>query len=314
MPPKKKSSASTPSRKKPKIQVPDDAQWCLDNLRHLTFRKFIEKFQCLDKCGSQQRYLNILSKYVSNTQHYERVRMEYKTWTGSADYQRFWNEQEELDIILRTDGACTKFIGSVTEHRLRSLNAKANTVVRETLDGVDDQATTDDTADIQESTKDTTEYQETACTIDTQENINVDPWIFRGKNITLMFENYKSVVHDLINKHTRLPLEPYINELAALSHILILNKHQHSSIATKVFSIELLEELAASLSSESMNYNLDFNDQHYLTLTKTITNLSMSIKTREQAIVELTVMSVDMDYGPRRLVRGSPICKQYLCP
>ncbi|KAG0162223.1 hypothetical protein DFQ28_001685, partial [Apophysomyces sp. BC1034] len=272
--------------------------------------------------------------------------MEYKTWTGSADYQRFWNEQEELDIILRTDGACTKFIGSVTEHRLRSLNAKANTVVRETLDGVDDQETTDDTTDIQESTKDTTEYQETVCTIDTQENINandaqettddnslsdddrscqlyptssitsnndtnvnsdninVNPWIFRGKSITLMFENYKSVVHDLIKKHTKLPLEPYINELAALSHILILNKHQHSSIATKVFSIELLEELAASLSSESMNYNLDFNDQHYMTLTKTITNLSMAIKTREQAIVELTVMSADMDYGPRRLVRG----------
>ncbi|KAI9484544.1 hypothetical protein BDB00DRAFT_885236 [Zychaea mexicana] len=286
MPPKKKSLASTLSRKKPKIQVPDDAQWCLDNLRHLTFRKFIEKFQCLDKYG-----------------------------------------------------ACIKFIGSVTEHRLRSLNAKANTVVRETLDGVDDQETTDDTADIQESTKDTTEYQETACTIDTQENINandaqettdddsfsnddrscqlyptssitsnndtnvnsdninVNPWIFRGKNLTLMFENYKSVVHDLINKHTKLPLEPYINELAALSHILILNKHQHSSIATKVFSIELLEELAASLSSESMNYNLDFNDQYYLTLTKTITNLN-------QAIVELTVMSADMDYGPRRLVRG----------
>ncbi|KAG1208506.1 hypothetical protein G6F35_010831 [Rhizopus arrhizus] len=283
---------------------------------------------------------------VYNTQHYERVRKEYKSWTGSADYQRFWNEQGELDIILRTDGACTKFIGSVTEHRLRSLNAKANTVVRETLDGVDDQETTDDTTDIQESTKDTTEYQETACTIDTQENINandaqettddnslsdddrscqlyptssitsnndanvnsdninVNPWIFRGKNITLMFENYKSVVHDLINKHTKLPLEPYINELAALSHILILNKHQHSSIITKVFSIELLEELAASLSSESMNYNLDFNDQHYMTLTKTITNLSMSIKTREQTIVELTVMSADMDYGLRRLVRG----------
>ncbi|KAG0831728.1 hypothetical protein G6F29_007255 [Rhizopus arrhizus] len=346
MPPKKKSPESTLSRKKPKISVPDDAQWCLDNLRHLTFRKFIEKFQCLDKCSSQQRYINILSKYISNTQHYERVRKEYKSWTGSADYQRFWNEQGELDIILRTDGACTKFIGSVTEHRLRSLNAKANTVVRETLDGVDDQETTDDTTDIQESTKDTTEYQETACTIDTQENINandaqettddnslsdddrscqlyptssitsnndanvnsdninVNPWIFRGKNITLMFENYKSVVHDLINKHTKLPLEPYINELAALSHILILNKHQHSSIITKVFSIELLEELAASLSSESMNYNLDFNDQHYMTLTKTITNLSMSIKTREQTIVELTVMSADMDYGLRRLVRG----------
>ncbi|KAG1471489.1 hypothetical protein G6F56_002091 [Rhizopus delemar] len=53
-----------------------------------------------------------------------------------------------------------------------NLNAKANTVVRETLDGVDDQETTDDTTDIQESTKDTTEYQETACTIDIQENIN----------------------------------------------------------------------------------------------------------------------------------------------
>ncbi|KAG0763245.1 hypothetical protein G6F57_006533 [Rhizopus arrhizus] len=142
--------------------------------------------------------------------------------------------------------------------------------------------TTDDTTDIQESTKDTTEYQETACTIDTQENINANDaqettddnslsdddrscQLYPTSSITsnndanVNSDNInKSVVHDLINKHTKLPLEPYINALAALSHILILNKHQHSSIATKVFSIELLEELAASLSSESMNYNLDF--------------------------------------------------------
>ncbi|PHZ09090.1 uncharacterized protein RHIMIDRAFT_246388 [Rhizopus microsporus ATCC 52813] len=115
-----------------------------------------------------------------------------------------------------------------------------------------------------------------------------------------MFKDYQPIVHGLINKHTALPLEPYINELAALTHILVLNKHQRSSIAKKVFSVELLDEITASLSSESMNYNLDFSDQHYMT----ITSLSMSSTTREQAILEPTVMSADMNYGSRRLIRG----------
>lgn len=119
-----------------------------------------------------------------------------------------------------------------------------------------------------------------------------------------MFKDYQSVVHGLINKYTTLPLELYLNELAALTHILVLNKHQHSSIVMKAFLAELLDELIELLPSESMNYNLDFNDQHYMTLTRTITNLSMSSTTREQAILELTAMSADMEYGPRRLIRG----------
>ncbi|KAG1607577.1 hypothetical protein G6F46_012196 [Rhizopus delemar] len=183
---------------------------------------------------------------------------------------------------------CTNFIGSVTDQRLRSLNAKASAIAQATTNGADD--------------------QETICATDTHNNdytsFHDNPWFFRGNNITRMFKDYQSVVHGLINKYTTLPLELYLNELAALTHILVLNKHQHSSIVMKAFLAELLDELIELLPSESMNYNLDFNDQHYMTLTRTITNLSMSSTTREQAILELTAMSADMEYSPRRLIRG----------
>lgn len=80
--------------------MPDDAQWRLENSRLLTFKKFLEKFDCLDQRESEQRYNNILTKYIQG-ENKERAKMEYKTWTKSADYKIFWNDRAELDILLQ---------------------------------------------------------------------------------------------------------------------------------------------------------------------------------------------------------------------
>ncbi|KAI9332753.1 hypothetical protein BD770DRAFT_449237 [Pilaira anomala] len=94
------------------------------------------------------------------------------------------------------------------------------------------------------------------------------------------------------------------SELAALTHILVLNKHQHSPIAKKVFSDELLDDLAESMVSESMNYNLSLSEQQYMAMAKIINQLSLSKATRENAFIELSLMSFSMNYNERRLVRG----------
>ncbi|CAO3640917.1 unnamed protein product [Cunninghamella blakesleeana] len=265
-----------------------------------------------------------------NKENSECAKMEYKTWTNSADYRVFWNNQSELNIILQTNKECIEFIESVTNQRVKSLIAKANTVAQTTNN--DTQATTKDTTNDAETTAiniratddpetihDATDVQEVFYDTNNHNNDNAiytfdssgnadntddDPWIFWGNNITRMFKSYQSIGQTLINKHLALPLESYINELAALTHILLLNKHQHSSIAKKVFSVELLDDLAVSLVSESMDYNLSMDEQQYMAMAKIINQLSLSNITREKALLELTPISSNMEYGERRLIRG----------
>ncbi|KAL0087515.1 hypothetical protein J3Q64DRAFT_1738072 [Phycomyces blakesleeanus] len=326
MPPKKKLAKSTLPKKRPKISIPDDAQWCMDNSRLLTFRKFLEKFDCLDQRESEQRYNNILTKYVHNKCK-ERAKIEYNTWTKSADYKVFWNDRAELDIILQTNKQSTGFIGLVTGQRMKSLMDKANAVAQTTTSNTSTQEIAKDVTDDSEKTNndaipdsntinDTTDdidshnnadgissFDLKSC-IDSSSEVCKDPWIFRGNNITRMFKDYQSIVQSLVRKHVALPLETYINELAALTHILVLNKNQHSSIAKKVFSVDLLDYLAVSLVSESMDYNLSMNDQQYMAMAKIINQLSLSNTTREKAFLELTLMSSRMNYSERRLIHG----------
>ncbi|KAI8973346.1 hypothetical protein BDF20DRAFT_1002337 [Mycotypha africana] len=113
--------------------------------------------------------------------------------------------------------------------------------------------------------------------IDSSGDVGDGPGLFRSKNITRLFEDYQSIVQSL---------------------------HQHSPIAKKVFSDELLDDLAESMVSESMNYNLNLSEQQYMAMAKFISQLSLSKATRENAFIELSLMSASMNYNERRLVRG----------
>ncbi|KAG1335627.1 hypothetical protein G6F62_006576 [Rhizopus arrhizus] len=231
-----------------------------------SFKKFLEKFDCLDQRESEQRYNNILTKYIQG-ENKERAKMEYKTWTKSADYKIFWSNRAELDTLLQTNKESIKFIGSVTHQRMKSLTAKANAVSQAPNTDTNNQASTEgaigdsDTTnnrviDVSETTSsdatdsrtndDATVNQETTNDANTHDNDNTispfdlnscidssgdvgdGPWLFRSKNITRLFEDYQSIV----------------------------------PIAKKVFSDELLDDLAESMVSESMNYNLSMSEQH----------------------------------------------------
>lgn len=130
-----------------------------------------------------------------------------------------------------------------------------------------------------------------------------NPWLFHdNNNISCLFKNYQLIVGSLIKQHETLPLETYLNELAALTHILILKKSQHSPIAVSAFSARLMDQLAASLCSKTMNYDLNFDDHQYLTLTKYITDLSLSKTSRQQVMLDMMIMRTDMDYNQKCVI------------
>lgn len=56
MPPKKKPKNSKEKEKK----ISTDAQWCLDSVEALDFKKFIEHFGCLNRNQAQTRYGRVL--------------------------------------------------------------------------------------------------------------------------------------------------------------------------------------------------------------------------------------------------------------
>lgn len=198
-----------PKNKKLKITIPDDARWCLDNLDNLTFKKFVEKFGCLDRSRAQQRYSNILNKYVSTkTEQHQRVNAEYKTWISSAYYQRFWNERAELAIHLKTTTACTEFIGAITDERLHALHATTSASAEATT-SASAKATTRVSTDNKEDTSaeldlnDGTTITNNGAIIDSNDNID-NPWLFHDNNITRLFKNYQSIVRGFIQKRTTL--------------------------------------------------------------------------------------------------------------
>lgn len=49
---------------------------------------------------------------------------------------------------------------------------------------------------------------------------------------------------------------------------------------------------------------LNFPHQCFMDITTSITDLSLSNTTREQVILDFTIMASTMDYGPRRILRG----------
>lgn len=136
-----------------------------------------------------------------------------------------------------------------------------------------------------------------------EEDTNDNPWMFKDINISHLFRKYQAATSEILVKHKTLLVESYVHGLASLTHILFLCKDQHSEIAEKVFSLETLQQLTAFL-ERKINYNLDFPSNHFMTITNALTDLSLANKTREQAIMEFTVLASQMNYGQKRLLYG----------
>ncbi|CEJ05515.1 hypothetical protein RMCBS344292_19455 [Rhizopus microsporus] len=229
MPPKKKQKALSTT-------IPNDAQWCLDHADHLSFKSFIETFDFLDRHRAQQRYTNILSKYFnSNSERDMTINANYKTWTNSADYLRFWGKKKDLSSIMKADLAGAELIDSTLNRRLATSSCSANENIHATMIETNSvhQTKTTALADSDEAVISTHDAQDDSNTNEIKLVINDDviilhedtgscksgnPLMFKSTNVTQLFRSYQAIIRGMILKHQTLPIESYIHELAAHTH------------------------------------------------------------------------------------------------
>lgn len=223
-------------------------------------------------------------------------------WTWSVDHIRFWSARSKSNTLLKTD--CDEIIDIVTGHRLESLQTTAGD------SRVSSGESSTQNASCNSFGLDTTlvEVKDYLISIisnfTNEEDTNNNPWIYKDSNISHLFHKYQAATSEILVKHKALPVKSYIHELASLTHILFLCKDQHSEISEKILSLETLQELMTSLEQEVLNHKIDFPSNHFMAITNTLTDLSLGNKTREDVIMEFTILASQMNYGQKRLLYG----------
>lgn len=295
------SFADMPPKKKQRV-FPDDVKWCMDRADHLSFKDFISTFDCLDRQHAQQRFSNILVKHFNTkSERDKRINNNFSTCIKSADYLRFWAQRTDSINISKADLASAEMVDSALDHRLASSHS-ANNSIQQTLDS--DESSVPHTNDSTNETRLSINDETVILHEETTPVCKATPWIFSNTNITQLFKLYQGIIRDMVLQHETLPVESYVHELAAYTHTLVLCKDQQSSIAERVFTRPLLNELTDHLISEVLDLDLPFPQEDLFTLTTTLSNLALGEVTREQTMLDLYIMSSRLAYGPKRIVRS----------
>lgn len=336
MPPPTKKSKTLQAKKK---LIPNDAQWCLDKGESLAFKEYIERWDCLDRNQTQQRFSRILSEhYNSKTDLHNKIRTEYKTWTSSADYIRFWQNRADSIILLKAGLGSTELIDEVADQRIGSLRSYAVKTRSQTAARLPSESSSSgnvvDPLISKDPTLTTNPGSPTVCATScgpkgpisltnltlheihnhltsirnsfiNEEQINNESYIFKDVNVSRLFSKYQNAVSNIIEKHKCLPIESYVHELASLTHIFFLCKNQHSEIAEKIFTLDLLKELASTPETDTANANLCFPLDDFMTITAAINNLCLEKITREIVTLDVLTLAARMNYGQKRLLMGT---------
>ncbi|RCH83992.1 hypothetical protein CU097_001810 [Rhizopus azygosporus] len=251
-----------------------------DSSKAFTDYYFLETFDFLDRYRAQQRYTNILSKYFnSNSERDMTINANYKTWTNSADYLRFWGKKKDSSSIMKADLAGAELIDSTLNRRLATSSCSANENIHATMIETNSvhQTKTTALADSDEAVISTHDAQDDSNTNEIKLVINDDVIILHEDTGSCKSGN------PLMFKSTN---------------------NQHSPIAERVFSKPLLIDLTTNLVFEVVDLDLPFPKEELFTLTTTLSSLALGTTTREQTMLDLYIMSSKMEYGPKRIVRS----------
>ncbi|KAI8335877.1 hypothetical protein BC941DRAFT_354975 [Chlamydoabsidia padenii] len=289
----------------------NEEKWCLDSGDNLNFKNFIEKFDCLDRKRAQHRYEYILNKHFSTKNDRNKgLKENYKSWKASADYVRFWEQRLDKGILQNLSLASSELMDITTSKKVEELKVAASSSESHdvaTSENDSNPATPNENDYYAATTLTEFELENNVVKINmvgSNDDTEEEKWIFNHKNITSLFKSYQQTVHKMVEQHTTLPLESYIHELAALTNILVICKNQHSALAEKIFTLDLLKHLSDELTS-ALTREIQFSQKNYADINTHITLLSQSsTPDRERSIVALTNMYPDLNYGEKRIIMG----------
>jgi hypothetical protein len=109
---------------------------------------------------------------------------------------------------------------------------------------------------------------------------------------------------ELLLEHKSLPIETYVTEFAALSHVFLLGKNQYSQTVSDVFTVDTLEKITDTLVKKDINWGLTFSQSQFMELSNTLADLSLGLKKRQDCIIDLTMISRNAEYSQNRVLQG----------
>ncbi|CAO3620111.1 unnamed protein product [Mucor hiemalis] len=118
---------------------------------------------------------------------------------------------------------------------------------------------------------------------------NDDFWIHNSKNINIMFDQYQSLINELLINHKKLPIETYVTEFAALSH---------------VFLLYTMNKITDAVVKKDLNWDQTFSNSTFVNLSTILTDLSLGLKNRQDCIIDIMMMSRNAEYCQNRVLQG----------
>lgn len=158
----------------------------------------------------------------------ERLLTAFKQWKSSTECFLFWSDRKVAITQERTKRLCQEYVAKVAFSAAAKLtenydNDSSNPYSNEGGISVFENNIINDRSSTSSDGSNTSNDRSNA-----SDNVwppNNGLWIHNGKNINIMFDQYKSLVDELLLEHERLPIETYVAEFAALSHVFLLGKN-----------------------------------------------------------------------------------------
>ena len=125
-----------------------------------------------------------------------------------------------------------------------------------------------------------------------------------GINVTSLFTEYYQRVEQFVKTEGLIPIEPHVQELSALNHILVLKPLQHSNMIREVFTDENIKYITNEQLKTSMNSSLDFTSDELTQLNLVLKHLINQTQSVHNIATNLMVFSNSLDYEKRRVIIG----------
>jgi hypothetical protein len=256
-------------------RIPEDTQWCKNNIAQLTAEQFFDRFQFKDKRSASRRYNDILNKHLIDEEEAPRLLREFSKYKNSNEYKEYWIEKQRENVRWKIRKDCVKYVQEVAEDEVRMLGVSSSRW-QEQYQGQQKQQ---------------------------QQQQQEQHWILEDQvNITDLFNKFRSKAINMLDSDVNICLESHVQELVALNHILIIQPHQHSALMCSTFPAKVLDGLLHHQLTVNTNLSLEFTMEEFIMIVNEIMKIDREISNPLTSSIELLKMATAFSYEKQKVV------------
>ncbi|KAI7901437.1 uncharacterized protein BX663DRAFT_562340 [Cokeromyces recurvatus] len=270
---------------KKESQLSSQAQWCLDNKKDLSLKKFVEHYKLTSRHYASSKYINIINRYLIDDQ--KRLLSEYNIWKHSENSARFWTGVKRRKAQAKAHAGAVEYVDNI-------INKKINQLC-----------------------KDSSSYNKNQYYTELQANkiFNYHEYLSRfeteqDRNMYELFDIYEAEATEVSSNVGLMKIETHLHEILSLTNIMLLAPNQHSELLIEVFSVDTLNLLHQSLLNhikdnkrETSTTNDKF-DEIIIKMSRVIQAVDDNEMTRSDAELDLLNFARSQNYYLSRMIKG----------